>query len=107
MDVERQYADLIARALTDETFRLALIKDPAATLSAAGVEAMPNMEYEVVQSTPTKVYIVVPASSLLDDELLASAAGGSTASSAATAGTFLCVCLPGSASTVSSAGSAG
>ncbi len=107
MDPQRQYADIMARAATDSNFRQALLANPAGTLLEAGVEVPEGMQIEVLEASPTKVYFIVPEKTLVDDELLARAAGGSTASSAATASTFLCISLPGSAGTVSSAGTAG
>ena len=100
-------ADVFARAMTDSEFKAQFIADPAAVLSAAGVEVPEGLTIKVVENSSTTFHVVLPDPEAVSDELLAAASGGSTASSASSMGTAACSTVPGTLGTVGSAGSAG
>ena len=100
-------ADVYARTMTDPEFKAQFIADPAAVLSAAGVEVPEGLTIKVVENSSSTFHVVLPDPEAVTDELLAAASGGSSASTASTAGTAACSTLPGTMGTVGSAGSAG
>ena len=100
-------ADVYARTMTDPEFKAQFIADPAAVLSAAGVEVPEGLTIKVVENSSTTFHVVLPDPEAVSDELLAAASGGSTASTAGTASTFSCSCIPGTMGTAGTAGSAG
>lgn len=100
-------ADVYARTMTDPEFKAQFIADPAAVLSAAGVEVPEGLTIKVVENSSTTFHVVLPDPEAVSDELLAAASGGSSASTASTAGTAACSTLPGTMGTMGSAGSAG
>ena len=73
--------ELAQKFLTDESFRAKLKEDPKGALSAHGVQVPEGVDIEVVESTPSKQYIVLPPlqSEELRDEQLAAAQGGTIA----------------------------
>ena len=100
-------ADVYARTMTDPEFKAQFIADPAAVLSAAGVEVPEGLTIKVVENSSTTVHFVLPDPEAMTDELLAAASGGSTAGSAGSASSFACSCAASSAATAGTAGSAG
>ena len=106
-DQGRVFVAVIARAMSDEAFRLALVADAAAVLTAEGVEVPEVMSVNVLQSSATQAFIVLPDPNTANDELLAASAGGSTVGTGGTAGTFACSTAPACAFSVGTAGSAG
>lgn len=100
-------ADVYARTMTDPEFKAQFIADPAAVLSAAGVEVPEGLTIKVVENSSSTFHVVLPDPEAVTDELLAAASGGSSASTASTAGTAACSTLPGTMGTMGSAGSAG
>jgi hypothetical protein len=100
-------ADVFARTMTDPEFKAQFIADPAAVLSAAGVEVPEGLTIKVLENSSTTVHVILPDPEAMTDELLAAASGGSTASSAGTASTLGCSCGPSTTSSAGSAGSAG
>ena len=100
-------ADVYARTMTDPEFKAQFIADPAAVLSAAGVEVPEGLTIKVVENSSSTFHVVLPDPEAMTDELLAAASGGSSASTASTAGTAACSTLPGTMGTMGSAGSAG
>ena len=98
-------ADVYARTMTDPEFKAQFIADPAAVLSAAGVEVPEGLTIKVVENSSTTVHVVLPDPEAMTDELLAAASGGSTYGTAGTASTLACSCMPGTMGTASSAGS--
>ena len=100
-------ADVFARTMTDPEFKAQFIADPAAVLTAAGVEVPEGLTIKVVENSSTTFHVVLPDPEAMTDELLAAASGGSSASTASTAGTAACSTLPGTMGTMGSAGSAG
>ena len=100
-------ADVFARAMTDPEFKAQFIADPAAVLSAAGVEVPEGLTIKVVENSSTTFHVVLPDPEAVSDELLAAASGGSTAGTASSAGTAACSTVPGTLGTLGSAGSAG
>ena len=99
-------ADVFARAMTDPEFKAQFIADPAAVLSAAGVEVPEGLTIKVVENSSTTFHVVLPDPEAVSDELLAAASGGSTASTASTAGTAACSTVPSSVGTSGTAGTA-
>ena len=75
---------LIERALEDENFKQELLSNPKAVYARESGEEMPkDLEIEVIQETPNKVYLVLPnnpASAAtegeLSEEALEAVAGG-------------------------------
>lgn len=60
------------KVVSDEGFREQLKNDPMSFMRSQGVNVPDGMEFEVVESTPTKQYIVLPplqTGELSDDEL--------------------------------------
>ena len=100
-------ADVYARTMTDPEFKAQFIADPAAVLSAAGIEVPEGLTIKVVENSSTTVHFVLPDPEAMTDELLAAASGGSTAGSAGSASSFACSCAASSAATAGTAGSAG
>ena len=100
-------ADVYARTMTDPEFKAQFIADPAAVLSAAGVEVPEGLTIKVVENSSTTFHVVLPDPEAMTDELLAAASGGSTAGSAGSASSFACSCAASSAATAGTAGSAG
>ena len=98
-------ADVYARTMTDPEFKAQFIADPAAVLSAAGVEVPEGLTIKVVENSSTTVHVVLPDPEAVSDELLAAASGGSTYGTAGTASTLACSGMPGTMGTASSAGS--
>jgi hypothetical protein len=72
--------DVILRAAAEPAFRQKLLADPKAALQATyGVELPPDLEISVLEETPSKFYLVLPAQTRgLTDEELAAVAGGTT-----------------------------
>jgi len=91
-------ADVYARTMTDPEFKAQFIADPAAVLSAAGVEVPEGLTIKVVENSSSTFHVVLPDPEAVTDELLATASGGY--STAGTAATLLCSSMPGSVSTV-------
>ena len=100
-------ADVFARAMTDPEFKAQFVADPAAVLSAAGVEVPEGLTIKVVENSSTTFHVVLPDPEAVSDELLAAASGGSTAGTASSAGTAACSTVPGTLGTAGTAGSAG
>lgn len=80
-EFERQ---LIQRALEDENFKQELLSNPKAVFAKESGEKLPtDLEIEVIQETPNKVYLVLPTNPAsatteaeLTDEALEAVAGG-------------------------------
>lgn len=72
--------DVILRAQADADFRKALLADPRTTLCQAyGIEIPPSVELQVLEETPDRLYLVLPAArgpEELSDDDLAQVAGG-------------------------------
>lgn len=76
---------LIQRAWEDETFKQELLSNPKAVYARESGEELPNeLEIEVIQEIPNKVYLVLPnnpvlantSESELSEEALEAVAGG-------------------------------
>jgi len=68
----RKYAELVAKAWSDEGFKNRLKADPVGVLRQAGIQVPDGVQYEVVESTAQKTYIVIPpkpTEELAEDEL--------------------------------------
>lgn len=105
-DQGRVLSGVIARAMSDDAFRAALVADPTAVLKAEGVEVPEGLSVNVLQSSATQTFIVLPDPNVASDELLSAAAGGSTVGTGGTAGSFACSTAPATAFCVGTAGSA-
>jgi hypothetical protein len=77
-------AQLIDRAMKDEGFRQALVHDPKSVFERElGIRVPENLTVEVLEESPTTVYLVLPrplanAGVELSDEELQAAAGGTS-----------------------------
>jgi len=76
----RQQAEarLIARAWQDEAFKQQLVQNPKAAIQQElGVQLPADLEVQVLEESPTRVYLRLPVNRTeLSDEQLESAAGG-------------------------------
>jgi hypothetical protein len=82
MDLE---AKLIEKAMTDEAFKRELMSNPKAAIAKeVGQEVLAELEIEVLEQTPAKLYLVLPMSESaenfpneeLAEEQLEAVAGG-------------------------------
>ena len=67
MSEQNPYTQLLARAVTDEAFRAALLADTAGTLKAQGFEIPEGIEIKAVEDTPAQLHLVLPP--MLPEEL--------------------------------------
>ena len=86
-DFER---DVFLRARTDPEFKKALLADARTALqNTYGMEIPADLEIQVLEETPSRFYLVLPAAlDELTDEQLAAVAGGVGSQTAASAGLF-------------------
>lgn len=102
---------VVARAMSDEAFRVALTADPAAVLRAEGLDIPADAKITVLQSSASETFLVLPDPSAVNDELLAASSGGSTVGTGGTVGSVGTASLTstfiGTLGTVGSAGTAG
>jgi hypothetical protein len=76
---EEKLAPVIAKAWQDEAYRKELIADPKGVLQKEfGVELPEGLSIEVLEESPSKLYIVIPPKPTgeLSDEQLEAVAGG-------------------------------
>ena len=79
-------AQMIDRAMKDETFRQELLRDPKGVFARElGIQLPANINVQVLQESPSTVYLVVPppaprAGTELSDTELAAVAGGTCVS---------------------------
>jgi hypothetical protein len=65
MDLE---AKLIEKAMADEAFKRELMSNPKAAIAKeVGQELPAELEFEVLEQTPTKLYLVLPMSESAED----------------------------------------
>ncbi len=83
MDLE---AKLIEKAMADEAFKRELMSNPKAAIAKqVGQEVLAELEIEVLEQTPAKLYLVLPMSESVEnfpneelaEEQLEAVAGGS------------------------------
>lgn len=60
---------IAAKALDDEDYRQDLIDDPKGELENAGLTLPDDVDVEVLQNTPTKLYFVLPSRPKHDPDL--------------------------------------
>lgn len=58
-EIERQYAQLTARAWSDESFKQKLLSDPVEALKEAGIEVPAGKTVRVLENTDTEFNIVL------------------------------------------------
>lgn len=76
MPAESAYEIVRRRAGEDPDFRERLLADPRAVIAEVRGEALPeDLEVEIIENAPNKVYLVVPAADLSDSDMDAVAAG--------------------------------
>ena len=76
---EEKLAPIIAKAWQDEAYKKGLIADPKGVLQKEfGLELPPALSIEVLEESPTKLYLVIPPKPTdeLSDEQLDAVAGG-------------------------------
>jgi hypothetical protein len=73
-----QWAQIVAKAWADEEFKQRLMADPAGVLQAHGITPPAGLQFQVVENTPTQVYLVLPSRPAEDltEEQLQAVAGG-------------------------------
>lgn len=77
--VNNPFANLIAKAWTDESFKAALIADPVATLKAEGIDVPAGVTVNVLEDTETVSHLVlppVPKDGEISDDQLEGVTGG-------------------------------
>ncbi len=85
---QRLEAQLIDRAMKDKAFREELVRDPKAVFTRdLGISMPANIDVQVVEESPTTVYLVLPqapplAGAELSDAELEAVAGGDWSGSA-------------------------
>jgi hypothetical protein len=73
------WAQVVARAWSDEAFKARLLADPAAVLKEAGMEVPEGVQFKVVETSARVVPLILPASpesGELSEEQLAAVSGG-------------------------------
>jgi len=76
MPEESAYDIVRRRVWQDPDFRERLLADPRAVIAEVRGEALPEgLEVEIIENSPNKVYLVVPAADLTDADMDAVAAG--------------------------------
>jgi len=60
-DVSKIWMKIVAKAWADEGYKARLMAAPAEVLAEEGVEIPAGMEFAVVESTPEKRWLVLPA----------------------------------------------
>ncbi|HEV8025670.1 MAG TPA: NHLP leader peptide family RiPP precursor [Candidatus Nanopelagicales bacterium] len=76
MPEQSSYEIVRRRAEEDPDFRERLLADPRAVIAEVRGEALPeDLEVEIIENTPNKVHLVVPAADLTDADTDAVAAG--------------------------------
>jgi hypothetical protein len=59
-EAHRQWAQVVARAWSDDAFKQRLLTDPQAVLAEAGLPVPANLQVQVHEATPTHLHIVLP-----------------------------------------------
>ena len=78
-DWQKGYAQVVAKAWSDDTYKDGLLRDPKSVLAEAGLEVSASIEIAVVEDSADKRHLVLPAKpdeGEIDEESLASVAGG-------------------------------
>ena len=76
---QHQWAQVVAKAWSDEAFRTRLLAQPAAVLKEAGLDVPEGCQLKVVENTERLVHLILPpkpSTGELSDEQLAAVAGG-------------------------------
>ncbi len=88
-------AQLIGKAMQDETFRQELVRDPKGVFERELGLSPANVTVQVVEESPTEVYLVLPqrapaAGVELSDAQIESVAGGWSAADTSCKGNIFC-----------------
>ncbi len=78
---QKNYGKVVAKAWTDDEFKVKLMSDPKAVFKENGVSVPEGMDVKIVENTPTLTHFTLPERSKakggeLSDEQLDSVAGG-------------------------------
>lgn len=77
----KKYAEVIAKAWSDESFKQKLIANPKETLKEMGVETPANMPIKVCDGSDGTFYLVLPKKpqeNMTDEDLKKMSGGGSS-----------------------------
>lgn len=76
--IQRKYAQLVARAWKDDTFKQRLLQDPAEVLLEEGIAIPAGVEVRVVENSDSVFYLSLPPkpSEKLSEEQLDLVSGG-------------------------------
>ena len=78
-DWQKGYAQVVAKAWSDDTYKEALLRDPRAVLGEAGLEVPTFFELVIVEDSADKRHLVLPLGpeeGEIDEEALEGVAGG-------------------------------
>ena len=76
-DWQTKWAQVVAQAWSDDTYKQRLLAEPAAVLAERGLTPPAGKQVRIVEDTADTVHVVLPARpSELTDEQLDHAAGG-------------------------------
>ena len=76
---QQQWAQVVAKAWSDEAFKKRLLAQPAAVLKEAGADVPEGLQFKVVENTERLVHLILPlkpSTAELTDEQLEQVAGG-------------------------------
>jgi Nitrile hydratase, alpha chain len=75
---EKQWAQIVAKAWSDDKFKQRLLADPVAVLKEHGLNSPPGLQVKVVENTDQVLYLTLPAkpSGELSEADLEQVAGG-------------------------------
>lgn len=80
-EMQKSFSKIIAKAWTDDEFKVKLMSDPKAALKENGVDVPDGINLKIVEDTPTLTHLTLPERSRakggeLSDEDLDRVAGG-------------------------------
>lgn len=76
---DQKVREIVTNAWCDAEFKKQLIARPKEALAERGIQVPEGVEIEVVENTPSKIYLVLPQKpdeTLVTDEQLAAISGG-------------------------------
>ena len=91
--VTKKWAQVVARARADESFKKRLTAEPGDVLQEYGIRVQPGVEVRIVENTDRVTYITIPAIPVTPGEMSAAqiegVVGGTTLYSACCKGTHI------------------